>query len=130
MADGISVDIGQIVGKTIALADEIAPKPKPTRLWTPEDIDGLRNVLATIKDQDIIEKGEFVDAVNRMLKMTLHRIQLPDGRLSLLKYIKPNGPPGYIQFTASGQGTRGRLGKEKISLVKLSEEMLKRGFAT
>lgn len=107
--------LSERIGKLMAVADAVAPKPKPARQHTPQDIEHLRELLATVRDQDITNKAEFVDVVNRLLKATNHRIVLPDGKLALLVLNRLKGHE-YIRFVATNAPNHSRLGNLRIKV--------------
>jgi len=79
-------------------------------------------VLSGLKDEDIVDKARFVLAVNRILKLSRHRIKA-DNKLALLRLAKPKGnPSGYIQFAFSTGVTMGRLGRSALTVVPIDEE--------
>lgn len=88
----------------------------------PLEIVRLEEILQSVRDSDIRDRKAFVSAVNRLLRDSGYRCRLPDGNAGLLRLVQPSGPPGYIQFTLTAGGTRGRLGKTPVSLIRIKPE--------
>lgn len=110
-----------------ALAEEVAPKPKPTRKLTRNELRLLEQRLSSVSDQHVLDKPRFVDAVNRMLIAAGYRICLAGGGMALLAVARlDRGRFEYIRFRVTAgprRGTWGRLNGDMVKIAKLSESV-------
>jgi hypothetical protein len=104
----------------LTIAEELDP-PKSIRAVDKLGISIIQDLVEgeRISDQQLPDKAAFVNAANRVLKATGHRLLLPNGKLGTFKHSKPLGSVGYVQFNSPGKGAIGRLGRDEIKIVRL-----------
>jgi hypothetical protein len=111
----------------LKMADHVLPAPKPNPNIAPEDADRLQAFLSEISQDGVdrlgLERGEFVNAINRILDGIGQRIRLEDGTLCRLHLAKSNAR-GTIQFRGQDGNPRSSLGKERgITVVPLPQNI-------